>query len=186
VTLLNEMKHKFPKNLTNNDVFFVCIGTDRSTGDSLGPFVGTFLKERGYKNVVGTIDDPVHAMNLKMVSSLLPKDKVIIAIDACLSCTTNIGQIQFGKGGLKPGAALNKNLPEVGDYYIKGVVNMSGFMEYEVIRCTRLSLVIKMAKDITNAICKKFPLDNDKNKRNVIKRTHKKRNNKNKLSNYLC
>ena len=27
-------------------VVIVCIGTDRSTGDSLGPLVGTFLKKK--------------------------------------------------------------------------------------------------------------------------------------------
>ena len=30
----------------NQPIVFVCIGTDRSTGDSLGPLVGTLLKEK--------------------------------------------------------------------------------------------------------------------------------------------
>ncbi|MCU6339687.1 DUF1256 domain-containing protein, partial [Enterobacter quasiroggenkampii] len=36
------------------DVMFVCIGTDRSTGDALGPLVGTRLAQCGLQ-VVGTM-----------------------------------------------------------------------------------------------------------------------------------
>ncbi|MEK0397302.1 DUF1256 domain-containing protein, partial [Lactobacillus delbrueckii] len=31
----------------NRELVVVCIGTDRSTGDSLGPLTGTFLEETG-------------------------------------------------------------------------------------------------------------------------------------------
>ena len=39
-------------------VLFLCIGTDRSTGDSLGPLIGYKLKERRMRNakVVGTLE----------------------------------------------------------------------------------------------------------------------------------
>ena len=45
----------------------MCIGTDRSTGDSLGPLIGYKLREKGMKNarVLGTLEEPVHAMNLE-------------------------------------------------------------------------------------------------------------------------
>ena len=53
-------------------VVFLCIGTDRSTGDSLGPLIGHKLREqerrRGFvprAAVFGTLDRPVHAMNLE-------------------------------------------------------------------------------------------------------------------------
>ena len=32
--------------VTSRPIVFVCIGTDRSTGDSLGPLVGTLLEEK--------------------------------------------------------------------------------------------------------------------------------------------
>ena len=44
--LSEEMKLKKKKN-----VLFLCIGTDRSTGDSLGPLIGYKLNESGIKNV---------------------------------------------------------------------------------------------------------------------------------------
>ena len=46
----------------------LCIGTDRVTGDSLGPLVGTFLHAYGsdrYLSIYGTLDFPVHALNLE-------------------------------------------------------------------------------------------------------------------------
>src|SRR5699024_6181694 len=44
----------------------LCIGTDRSTGDSLGPLTGTFLSEINPQqlHVYGTLNKPVHAKNL--------------------------------------------------------------------------------------------------------------------------
>jgi putative sporulation protein YyaC len=151
-----------PCNLTNNDVVFICIGTDRSTGDSLGPLVGTQLRKRGYKNVYGTLDDPVHALNLKETLNKLPKDKKVIAIDACLGQFSSVGTFAVVNGSLKPGAGVKKELPEVGDYSIMGVVNVGGFMEYEVIQGTRLARVMKMARDITRAIYRVFPLEKKK------------------------
>ena len=49
----HDASHKISKELLgllpigkNQPIVFVCIGTDRSTGDSLGPLVGTLLKEK--------------------------------------------------------------------------------------------------------------------------------------------
>ena len=44
---------------------YLCIGSDRVTGDSLGPLVGTLLlKVQPTLPVIGTLTDPVHALNL--------------------------------------------------------------------------------------------------------------------------
>ena len=45
----------------------LCIGSDRVTGDSLGPMVGSPLEERYKKSipVFGTLKMPVHALNLE-------------------------------------------------------------------------------------------------------------------------
>lgn len=50
----------------NQDIVLICIGTDRSTGDCLGPLVGTFLKRALVKHlhIYGTLENPVHAKNL--------------------------------------------------------------------------------------------------------------------------
>lgn len=79
------------KHLSASEVVFLCIGTDRSTGDSLGPLVGTYLSDLGY-NVIGTIDEPCHAMNL---SDRLEETNglVVIAVDASLGRVSRIGEV---------------------------------------------------------------------------------------------
>lgn len=158
--LSTAMKAMIPNALKVNDIAFVCIGTDRSTGDSLGPLVGMYLKGLGYENVYGTIDNPVHAVNLQETIDSLDKTKNIIAIDASLGDSSNVGSISLIKGSLKPGAGVGKDhLPEVGDYSLCGVVNVGGFMEYFVLQNTRLSIVMKIAKDIVTGIVNTFPID---------------------------
>lgn len=142
---------------SNRQIVFVCIGTDRSTGDSLGPLVGTLLEEKPIMPffVYGTLDEPIHAVNLSdKISEIKGKHKnpFIIGIDACLGRLKNVGVIQIADGPVKPGAGVNKDLPEVGDIHITGIVNVSGFMEFFVLQNTRLNLVLKMAKTIANGI----------------------------------
>jgi len=139
------------------DVVVVCIGTDRSTGDSLGPLTGLELIGRGYPTelVFGTVDEPVHAANLaeavERIRHLHPR-AVVIAVDACLGVPENVGSITVGAGPLRPGAGVNKSLPPVGQVAVTGVVNVAGFMEYFVLQNTRLSLVMSMARVIAETI----------------------------------
>jgi putative sporulation protein YyaC len=140
-----------------NNIVILCIGTDRSTGDSLGPLVGTLLKEKNIigPKVFGTLDEPVHANNLNKTLQDIKnnvKTPFIIAIDACLGKLDHVGYINFGPGPLKPGAGVNKSLPEVGDVYLTGIVNVGGFMEFFVLQNTRLSIVMKMANVISQGI----------------------------------
>ncbi|SFI70140.1 spore protease YyaC [Thermoflavimicrobium dichotomicum] len=142
---------------SNIPIICVCIGTDRSTGDSLGPLVGTFLSKQAPANikVFGTLDEPVHALNLQEtihhIQNKYPESPVI-AVDACLGHFKNVGWIQLGLGPIKPGAGVKKELPEVGQIHIKGIVNVSGFMEYMILQNTRLSVVMKMAEVIASSI----------------------------------
>lgn len=137
----------------------VCIGTDRSTGDSLGPLVGTFLSKQESDQfiVLGTLDDPVHALNLPEKTALLQRlypDALVVAVDACLGKFNSVGSIQVGVGPIKPGAGVNKQLPEVGQIHVTGIVNVAGFMEYMVLQNTRLSTVMRMAQIISDSILK--------------------------------
>jgi putative sporulation protein YyaC len=137
-------------------IVIVCVGTDRSTGDSLGPIVGTNLKKypvSGY-HLYGTLEQPVHAMNLPdTVSDIEARfhHPFIIAIDACLGQLSSVGCIQAASGPLKPGAGVNKELPSVGDMHVTGIVNVGGFMEYFVLQNTRLNLVMNMADVIARS-----------------------------------
>lgn len=138
-------------------VVICCVGTDRSTGDSLGPLVGSRLSKYNTTefSVYGTLNDPVHAMNLNDKITEIHNqfhNPYIIAVDASLGQMSSIGHIQIGDGPLKPGSGVNKELQPVGNIHITGIVNVSGFMEYFVLQNTRLSIVMNMAEVIADSI----------------------------------
>jgi len=138
------------------NIVFVCIGTDRSTGDSLGPLIGYKIKSLRYSNVhvFGTLDNPVHAKNLESVLAEIEKieDSFIIAIDACLGKNEHVGYVTVGLGPIKPGSGVKKELTPVGDMHITGIVNFGGFMDFLVLQNTRLSIVMKMAELVSTGI----------------------------------
>lgn len=138
------------------DVIFLCIGTDRATGDSLGPLVGTRLKSfQNSAHVFGTLENPVHATNISNVLDNLENSfnkRLIIAVDASLGQSNRIGYINVRKGSLKPGTALKKSLPEVGDCNITAVVNVGGLLDHLVLQNTRLHIVYKMSDLIARSL----------------------------------
>jgi putative sporulation protein YyaC len=154
-TLSDLMREQF---LSNRTIIFLCIGSDRATGDCLGPIIGYKLSK--YKTlhnyyVYGTLEEPVHAKNLKDTVTMIyqtHEDAFIIAIDASLGKSDHIGYITLGEGPLKPGAGVDKDLPEVGDLFITGIVNFSGMLDHMLLQTTRLNVVMSLADQICLAI----------------------------------
>jgi len=137
----------------------LCIGTDRSTGDCLGPLVGSKLNllQQDFFAVCGTLDKPVHATNLKETLESINKiyhNPFVIAVDACLGRLESVGCIHLGDGSLMPGAGVNKDLPPVGQIHITGIVNVGGYMEYMILQNTRLNLVMRLADVIVGGLNK--------------------------------
>ncbi len=143
----------------DNPKVLLCIGTDRSTGDCLGPLVGSKILslQQNFFAVYGTLESPVHASNLKDIIDEIHKNHdnpFIIAVDACLGRIENVGCINLGDGSLQPGAGVNKSLPPVGQVHITGIVNVGGFMEYMVLQNTRLNIVMRLAEVIVSGLSK--------------------------------
>nr|WP_156906656.1 spore protease YyaC [Alteribacter aurantiacus] len=141
----------------NRDLVIVCIGSDRSTGDSLGPLIGTKLADQPIRrfHVYGTLEHPVHAVNLEETLELIANthtNPLILAIDACLGRSTSVGYVCLADGPLKPGSAVKKQLPPVGDLHMTGIVNVGGFMEMMVLQNTRLAVVMDMAEVMAMSI----------------------------------
>lgn len=141
----------------NLPIVLFCIGTDRATGDCLGPIIGYKMKH--YTNslfhVYGTLSEPIHAKNLEEMIDKVYKihDKCfVIAIDACLGKMEHIGKVHLGEGPLSPGSGVNKVLPEIGDIYITGIVNISGALDTLILQNTRLNTVMEMADFISFGI----------------------------------
>lgn len=138
-------------------IIFICIGSDRSTGDSLGPLVGHKLKRFSKNNIhiFGTLENPIHAKNIVSKLNEINFNFInpyIIAIDSCLGSINNIGKVFIQKKPLLPGLALNKNLPAVGDMSITGIVNVSGGFDFLVLQNTRLYTVMNLADSISRGI----------------------------------
>ncbi len=150
-SMLNELNPE-----SSRPLVLVCIGTDRATGDCLGPLVGTRLRSLSSKmDIYGSLQHPVHASNLSEILNQVYaafSNPLIGAIDACLGNTDRIGYVNVRSGSLKPGTALKKSLPEVGDFHISGVVNVGGFFEHMVLQNTRLYLVYRMAELIAKGL----------------------------------
>ena len=162
-------------------VLFLCIGSDRSTGDSLGPLVGYKLQQgaktqtgtqiqpvslvRGQVResgglssapLFGTLQQPVHAINLEETMNHIRTeygDHVVVAIDASIGRHEHVGYITVGMGSLKPGLGVRKNLGAVGDVFITGIVGSGGAWEPLLLQNTRLSVVMELADCIFEGIC---------------------------------
>lgn len=135
-------------------VLFLCIGSDRSTGDSLGPLVGHTL-EKGKSIVLGTLASPVHAMNLEKTMQYIKSslnDCIVVAIDASIGHPSHVGYITLGKGSIKPGLGVSKNLCEVGDIFITGIVGSGSGDDLYMLQSTRLKIVVELAESICAGI----------------------------------
>lgn len=106
-----------------------------------------------------TLNQPVHAVNLSHITDSIASahpSALVIAIDASLGEKRHLGYVSIGNGSLYPGAAVQKDLPPVGDIYITGIVNIAGILEYLTLQTTRLSTVITLADTITQGILGSF------------------------------
>lgn len=141
----------------HEELIFCCIGTDRSTGDALGPIIGSQLHQTFSFPfpVVGTLQAPLHALNIVERYEQLINEKeqpFIIAIDACLGESNAIGSILIQQGPLYPGKAVKKELPPIGNISVKGIVNVGGFMEAKVLQNTRLHVTYSISDKIVRAL----------------------------------
>jgi len=155
--LKNKLQHTLnTQHISFNDIVILCIGTDRATGDCLGPLVGEHL-QRALPSlpVYGNLEQPIHALNLEStIESIYQKHKhpFIIAIDASLGVQEHIGYATLSQSPLKPGKGVNKKLPAIGHLSITGIVNVAGFPNSILLQSTRLHTVVTLANCISGAI----------------------------------
>ena len=143
-------------NPENKRPIFICIGSDLVLGDSLGPLIGTLLRNRNVRSYVyGTLNYPITAKEVEYARTYLKQmhpSSVAIAIDAAVGKPEDIGIIRVINKGLKPGLGVDKNLGVVGDLSIVGVVAGKSTNNYNLFNLTRLNLIFKMAETITSGI----------------------------------
>jgi len=150
--------HTYPKSY--DEIVILCIGTDRATGDALGPLCGHLLSRLAAEQnfgaaIYGTLKNPVHAANLQTSMQKIQKkhpNPMIIAIDACLGKGYHIGSFIIRQTALYPGVAINNGLEAVGDISIIGIVNIAGGEALAILQSTRLGLVMEMAGVIAKGV----------------------------------
>lgn len=153
--LTQEMSHAAAQ-IGAESVAFLCIGTDRVTGDALGPLVGDQLTRlRGGYEVIGTLAEPLHALNMdERVTPVLETPKqLVVAIDAALGRPSQVGHIHLSRASLRPGVGVGKkHLPGLGHLSVTATVNVeAGALSSSVLASTRLHLVSELARCIALA-----------------------------------
>lgn len=139
--------------IETQNLVFLCIGSDRSTGDCLGPLIGHKLKRfLPNSSIYGSLEKPVHAKNLEETMDLIQKkhpNGFIIAIDASLGQKKHIGYVTLANHALTPGLGVDKQLLSVGNVALTGIVNMNGYANSFILSSTRLNTVMELADFIT-------------------------------------
>jgi putative sporulation protein YyaC len=137
-------------------IFVMAIGSNVINGDSLGPFVGTFLQNLYPKHltVLGNLQSPLDAQTLVPQISLisLPKNSFVIAIDSVLGSKRFVNSIVVRDSSLLPGSGLGKNLPPIGDCSIMGVVMENDPALECSLLSTNLHLIYTMATNIAKGV----------------------------------
>lgn len=151
------------RDLEISKLIFLCIGTDRITGDSFGPLVGYKLRYlfRGKKNaeVIGHLENIVCAHNISDIINNINntyESPFLIAIDAAVSNKTEVGKIIVSKSGMNVGSGVNKRNIYVGNMSIKGIVSKdlrNPKYNFKLLQNTSLNLVMNMADCVAQGIC---------------------------------
>ncbi len=133
---------------------FLCIGSDRVTGDCFGPIVGHLLRNTYNINahVYGTLAKPVTALNVENTAKYIKykhSGKDIVAVDSSLGDKEQIGLFSVIADGIYPGLGVGKRLPKVGDYSITATVACASEKSLSGVR---LGLVYSQAIFIADCI----------------------------------
>ena len=133
----------------------LCIGSDRVTGDCLGPIVGQMLVEKNANAYVyGTLARPVTALNLEEAVQHIKaehSEKKVLAIDSSVGRNQDVGKIRVSFGSIAPGSADGKKLPKVGDVSITATVTDPRKVPLSAVR---LGTVYALADRIASRILK--------------------------------
>ena len=144
-----------------DEIVFLCVGTDRITGDCFGPLVGTKLKKIFQKdnysniNVYGSLDKNVNYNNIKSEIKEISKNALIIVIDAALSNKENIWKIFVSNNETILGNGLNKDKIQIGDISIKAVVgkdNKIARNNFKILQNISLNSIIGLANVVSEGI----------------------------------
>lgn len=153
---------KLTQNKIYSNIIFLCIGTDRVTGDTFGPLIGYKLKNalKYNKNIeiLGDLNKTVSNENILDIIEYIKnnyKNPFIVSIDSALSLSRNIGDIVVQDKGIYLGSCIRNNKVYIGDMNIQGVVGKNTCVankNFIQLQNTNLGMVMNMADIVTKGI----------------------------------
>lgn len=146
----------------NNNIVFLCIGTNKVTGDCFGPYVGTFLKKsfNEFQNIkiIGDLNNDITYNEIKNLEKIIEnecKNSLIIVIDSALSDKENIGKVFVQNRGLKYAEGLRKQNNRIGNISIKAVVGKNAnnsFRNFKTLKGVSIESVQTLSNFVARGI----------------------------------
>lgn len=140
----------------HDTLVILCIGTDKITGDCLGPLVGSKLQKAHFPcPLYGTLEHPLHAGNLSDELIWIKKqhsNPFILVIDAAVGSKKHIGFVSLSCSPLSPGKGVDRPLPPIGNISITGIINEASPSSDLLLPYTSLYLVNNLADYICNGL----------------------------------
>lgn len=142
-------------------LLFLCIGSEKISGDCIGPIVGTLLKEK-YRipyPVLGTEDNSVNGANIRAYRDNIKKyfpDYKIIAVDSAVGDDKDLWTLKIREGGVRAGGALNPSVEYYGEVGILAVVGSKSGNVLDNLLSAPYSKIVDFAERIAKTIVKAF------------------------------
>lgn len=146
-----------------SEYIFLCVGSDKITGDAFGPLVGRKLKtlfSDYYQNVSvrGTLEETICATNIEAEIEKIQKEcgnPCIIAIDSAFGSKEYVGKIMVSNQKMNFGKGIRKKVVEIGEISIKGIVAVDSKLpkyNYHILQNTSLNIVVNLAEITADGI----------------------------------
>ncbi len=150
------------EDLEISKIIFLCIGTDKITGDAFGPLVGYKLKNLFYGEekieVIGDLENTVTLINIIKTMERIKRsyeNPFLIAIDAAISNRIDIGRVIVSNSKMNVGGNLSRKI-YIGDISIKGIVSRNlknPRCNFKALQEVPLNTIMNMADSVAQGIC---------------------------------
>ena len=161
---LNHLLYQEKNKRNVKEYVFLCVGSDKMTGDCFGPLVGSKL-EKSFENyqifnihILGTLKNPVCYQNMvEIVQKIknIENETCVIVIDAALSREENVGKIYISQQKTVLGKSIGKQKIAIGDISIKAVVGKDLNIPIHILQMLQnisLQFVMNMAEIVADSI----------------------------------
>ena len=140
---------------------FLCIGSEKLAFDSLGPMVGTMLKNRADLDayVYGTMAEPITALQVETANAFIRRfhpGAEVIVVDSAIGKKEEIGSVKFFERGLRPALGIDREMGVVGDKSVMGIVTTKDKIRTPLNCRVRPESVFALAEKVVEKIFEEY------------------------------